>query len=89
MAERSVESSMRKAEKIGATLDQNLSTSDLNSVSPHQRIDRAGNIGYSPHFKPKLSASITASPYKYVAPDKDRYKILDSSFDVVHEKSLH
>lgn len=87
MAERSVESSMRKAEKIGATLDQNLSTSDLNSVSPHQRMDRAGR-GHSPHFYPKLAASITASPYKYIAPDKDRYKLLDSSFDVVHETSL-
>lgn len=61
----------------------------MHSVSPHQRLERAGNIGQSPHFQPKLAASVTASPYKYVAPDLDRYKILDSSFDVVPEAQLN
>lgn len=90
MAEKSVESSVRKGDKL-ITLDQNLSASDLHSVSPHQKVERAGKTGQSPHFHTKLAApgSVTASPYKFIAPDLDRYKILDTSFDVVQETRLN
>lgn len=90
MAEKTVESSIRKGNDL-VTLDQNLSASDLHSVSPHQNVKRAGKTGQSPHFQPKLAApgSITASPYKHIAPDVDRYKILDTSFDVVQETQMN
>lgn len=49
MAEKTVESSIRKGDNL-VTLDQNLSASDLASVSPHQKVARAGKTGQSPHF---------------------------------------
>jgi hypothetical protein len=94
MAEKSAESSIRKAGASALTLDRNLSASDLSSVSPHQKVHRAGNIekmipGSSPYFKPKLDASLTASPYKHIAPDLDRFRIADSSFEAVPETTLN
>jgi len=56
----------------------NHGTSDF-SMSPAKKLHRAGQQGASPNpnpnFKDGLHASLPASPYKYAAPDRDRFQI--------------